>query len=48
MQNSAEFWTKMARKKAKITEGIDLCERKKIGKKRKRKKDHRSWRLFAK
>lgn len=28
----------MARKKAKITEGIDLCERKKIEKKRKRKK----------
>lgn len=26
----------MARKKAKITEGIDLCERKNIEKKRKR------------
>lgn len=38
----------MARKKAKITEGIDLCERKKIEKKRKRKKDHRSWPLLVK
>lgn len=42
------FWTKTARKKAKITEGIDLCESKNIEKKRKRKKDHRSWPLFAK